>query len=128
MAGTITETLIIPGNQDKLNPTKKEILLSWVADVSAATVPSLLIDTQDGWYLTGADTNPGVTAPSANYGITLVNSDGIDLAGGALSALSATVSESASFSARIPSGGFTVTFANVGVNSALGTCKLFLTK
>ena len=129
MAGTITQALTVLGHGDILNATKKELLISWVADASNGSVPQLAITNHDGWYLTGADTVPGVAvAPTANYDITLLNANSIDLADGSLTNRAASTNETAIFTARIPSGGFAFTLANNVVNSATGKCKLFLSK
>src|SRR5574343_100376 len=58
------------------------ITLTWTAhtDGSFTSVATPYID---GMVLM-AETNPGATAPTANYDITLTSSDGVDVFGGAL--------------------------------------------
>jgi hypothetical protein len=46
-----------------------------------------------GYYAYAIITNPGATAPTDNYDITLPDADGIDLAGGLLANRSSTVSQ-----------------------------------
>lgn len=127
MAGTITQSLVIVGNGDNLRATNKELTISWVADASNGSVPTLLLAEHAGWWITKVVTNPGSTAPTA-YGITLVDSDGADIADGALAARSTTASEMVLLAAQIPNSGITFTLTGNSTNSATGTCKIFLNK
>lgn len=116
-AGTVssTWTLITDGIY--------ELAFSWTADAAAATVPATASLTFNG-FIYSCDTNPGGTAPTDDYDITLVNADGIDVMGGALLDRDATASERA-YASNTPYvvGGVTFTLANNLVVSATGTCK-----
>lgn len=78
-------------------------------------------------YITRVVTNPGATAPTANYDLTITDSDGIDLVGGALMNRSATASEEVVakwsdqgvFGGKKVHGPIILTFTNNAVNSAI---------
>jgi len=125
MSGSsITQAMTAIG--DKLNPSTKELLISWVGDSSTGAVPTLSITGNEGWWITKAQTNPGSTPPTAAYDITLVDADGSDILDGELLDRSASLTEIAVVAVQIPSGGLTFTIANQSAASATGTCKLFL--
>lgn len=111
-----------------------KIIITWVADASAATVP----DTD--FILCGVlrriVTDPGATAPSANYDITLIDESGLDLftTGGANR--SATLSQGfIPMMDGVTTGAFFILYCgnatfnldNNAVNSATGTVTLFIT-
>ena len=112
---------------------RKIITLSWVADASAATVPSTTINAITygitGWYLYSAETNPGATAPTANYDIVINDADGLDIAWGLLANRHTSNTEIAfladsSHGYPVVRGNLTFTLTNNLVNSATGTCIL----
>lgn len=71
-------------------------------------------------------TNPGSVAPTDDYDITLLNSDGIDIAGGQLANRDTATSEDVKLTtARCVNGPLTVTISNNIVASATGTIILF---
>jgi len=118
---------------DRSNQWKRVVLtLSWTADAADATVPATAIAplTYDlkGWYLYSAETNPGDTAPTDGYNVTLVDADGVDVAGGRLTGRSESTSQLVvGFGANnYPVFYSTWTFTLVGnaVNSATGTLLL----
>ena len=87
-----------------------------------------------GYYLFFMITNPGATAPTTLYDITLLDSDGIDMAGGVLANRSATVSEEAIpllasgvSGDRIVNGALDVTITAAG-NAKIGELKLWFRK
>jgi hypothetical protein len=128
MAGTmvLTSTTVI----GKSNPpariaNAKELLVSWVGDASDGTVPTLLIDSLRGWYITKVVTNPGTTAPTADYDITFIDADGIDIMDGGLANRSDTASERVLAAELVGADGFTITIANQSVHSATGTIRIF---
>ena len=72
MAGTVTESV------DKLGPIHK-VTLSVTADAAAATVPDTAIAHKVAGRILALETNPGATAPTANYDITLEDGAGHDV-------------------------------------------------
>lgn len=103
--------------------------VNWTSDSSGNATE--LIRAMQG-FLIAVDFEPSsVAAPSADYDVTLVDSDGLDLLGGA------GVDRSASAKSRIPTpnsgttlitylyGDYTLTIANAG-NTKQGTVTLFV--
>lgn len=70
MAGTVTLTHYTLGNIRRIN-------FSVVADASDGSVPATALPKFQGRLL-GLHTNPGATAPTDNYDITLIDDDGLD--------------------------------------------------
>lgn len=117
------------------------VTIDWVADDTNATVPDGVFDTTDmvdilGRCATMAITNPGTTAPTDNYDITVEDDQGCDIYGGALTNRDTALSEQtapiflapAAFARTrrrpIISNSLTFKLANNAVNSATGTCVL----
>lgn len=130
MAGTVTPVLTRLGTN--LNSAML-LTISWTADAADGSVPATALSTNikaqiAGWFIYKIITNPGTTAPTALYDITLVDVDGIDLAKGALANRSATLSETVFETNQIDADGFTFTLTNNSVNSATGVCKIFLNR
>lgn len=129
MAGTITISKPIVLSRDASGRAiSQEVVISWVADAADGSIPTLTTTDFSGWWLTKAVTNPGATAPTALYDITLVDADGLDLADGSLENRSATASEVETMAAQIGGGGFVVTLANNLVHSAVGILRLFMNR
>lgn len=112
---------------------KNIITISWVADNATGAVPNLTIDPTlynlKGWYLYSAETNPGSTAPTDLYDITLTDADGLDIAWSLLNNRSTTNTElvlvsTASTGFPVIRGNLTFTLTNNSVNSATGTLIL----
>ncbi len=82
----------------------EKLVIDWVGDSGTGAVPTLALDFSKPSYLIQAVTNPGSTAPTDNYDITLVNQHGFDV-------LQGTV---------------TATWAGQSVNSATGRLVLYL--
>ena len=110
-----------------------KIKISWVADAAAATVPNT--DFSLCGTIERMVTNPGSTAPTANYDISLTDEDGIKLDGLTLENRHTTNTEQVILNIAGSAGGFQqvtycgiVTFALSGnsVNSATGTLTIFL--
>lgn len=63
------------------------LTISWTGGtgVDAGTIPNVTITPAtygiEGWYLYSVETNPGSTAPTDNYDITILDADGKDLCG-----------------------------------------------
>lgn len=111
------------------------LTFTWSADTDTggvlATATTSDINSQiAGWFITKAITNPGdgAAAPTADYGITLVDSDGIDLTDGGLALRSATLSEQVLLSAQVDASGFTFAVADNSSTAATGVCKIFLNR
>lgn len=125
-AGTVTRTTPDTKNDGHL----RIVTLSWTADASAATVPATTISNVDGYVYT-VITNPGSTAPTDNYDITLTDSDGVDVMGGATLNRDTANSEQV-FSLdgflRYTKGNLTFTLSNNSVNSATGTVIIHIYK
>ncbi len=130
-AGTVTQEL------SHLTNNFKSIVFTWVGDASDGSVPA----TESNWnihgYICKVITNPGSTAPTTLYDITLTNSDGVDVVHGQLADRSATASEEI---VPVPAdnvtvygcspvvGTITLNITNNSVNSANGTVTVIFTK
>ena len=131
---------------DKNNvETGRVVVCTFTADAAAATVPDLVIAEATGsyttefkwvkgWYLRAIETDPGSTAPTALYDITITNSRAFDIAGAAVTNRSATLTQTvipkdSDGVAYSPcwddSSGYTVAVANNAVNSATAAIRLF---
>jgi len=113
--------------------SRRIIILSWTADVAAATVPNKVIDvsTYDvmGWYFFSAETNPGTTAPTDDYDIVINDADGKDIAGGLLLNRDTSTTElvcigTSAHGYPVVRGNLTFVLSNNSVSSATGTCIL----
>ena len=126
MAGTVTQTYYEVGHVRK-------VVIEWVADASAATVPATALTTKIQGQLLRMVTNPGATAPTADYDITLVGDEGEDvLQGVGIDRHTSTTEDVAivfSGTAVHPwvsiADTLTFTLANNSVNSALGTATIY---
>ena len=107
-----------------------ELLIDWEGAAAGGAVGSLLIDSFPGWMIYEALTNPGSTAPTPSYDITLIDAHGIDIAGGQLTDRHTSTSERVCLidPPIIRTAGFTVTFAGQSVNSATGQLSLILVR
>lgn len=112
----------------------RRIEVSWVGDAADGTVPATALPAFEGRLL-ALVTNPGATAPTANYDITLPSGIGDDRLQGVGANRHTTSTESAPI---VYSGStvhpwvdadetLTFTIANQAVNSALGVAVLFYT-
>lgn len=127
---TVTKTKRIYDGSGKLTRVVK---IHWVADASAATVPATDITGIHG-YIMKVVTDPGATAPTDNYGITLKDkSDGVvDCLNGA-----GASRDTANTEVAYPIGGtgtvpawcqpdtYTFALASNAVNSASGDVWLY---
>jgi len=113
-----------------------QLTLSWTAAANGSFTSYTISDAQMLKYLKGlayqAETNPGSTAPTAAYDITITNAGGNDIMGGALADRSATATERAApvlasgteYPAAI-NGPLTLNITNNSVNAATGTVVLY---
>lgn len=127
MAGTLTLTHLQLGQV-------RRIEFSVVADAADGSIPATALPAIEGRLL-ALHTNPGATAPTANYDITLVDGDGLDRLQGVGANRHTTNSEQAAIvyattSVHPPVSieeTLTLTFANNIVNSALITGAILYT-
>ena len=115
----------------------RRIILSWTADAAAATVPDYSFTATDlafcGEYnLYMVVTDPGATAPTADYDITILDQYACDILGGSGADRDTATSEqtvptigSAYGGRTLDGGAVTVTVSNNAVNSATGKIILF---
>lgn len=128
MAGTVTVT-----KTNKNYPNNRyEWLISWVGDSSTGSVPATAIGRVDG-YIVRVVTNPGAVAPTANYDITITDSDGADVLGAMCENRSATLSEqitplvgAAYTPVLILNDVLTFNLANNSVASATGQVRIYV--
>jgi hypothetical protein len=110
----------------------EEHLWSWTADDTTGAITSKASDDIINGEVVHAETNPGATAPTANYDITISNANAVDIMGGELGDRSASVSEQAmpkmgsAYGDRVVNSVLTFAAANNSVNSATGTCKVIV--
>lgn len=113
------------------------VTVDWVADAAAATIPDLSIDLRG--YVAKIITNPGSTAPTALYDITLVDPEdsALDvLAGAIINRATATTEQVYPAIAGAPgtvssfpvflAGTYTIKIANNSVNSATGRIVFYM--
>lgn len=125
MAGTVTLSHTTIGNVRRIN-------FSVVADAADGSIPDTTLPKFQGRLL-ALHTNPGATAPTASYDITLEDGDGLDRLQGVGANRHTSNSEQVpvvytSTSVHPPvNGGETLTlkFANNSVNSALIVGNLY---
>ena len=107
------------------------LTITWVDD-NAGTTLAINPATYgiQGWYLYSVETNPSnATAPTDNYDITLVDADGVDLAGGTLMNRDTATTEivnigTSSTGFPVIRGTFTFTLSGNAVVGGAGTCIL----
>lgn len=112
--------------------------VSWTAD-GAGAVADVAIPSDDlamgGWFLYAIETNPGATAPTDNYDVTLEDIDALDVLGGAgidrdtaNSEIAMPTLSAMPTMAPIASGGLTLKVANNAVASAVGVIRLYFVR
>ena len=122
---TATQKITVLGEQPRFVMT-----ISWTDDNAGTTLainPATYGIT--GWYLYSAETNPGAGPPTDNYDITLVDADGVDIAGGTLMNRDTTTTElvnvgTAPHGYPVIRGSFTFTIAAGTAGAASGTIIL----
>lgn len=125
MAGTVTLTHYTIGNVRRIN-------FSCVADAADGSFPATALPAFEGRIL-ALHTNPGATAPTDNWDITLIDGDGLDRLQGVGANRDTTTSEQVpvvytSTSVNPPVSKdetLTLTFANNAVNSAVVVGNLY---
>lgn len=134
-------TLAVSERRNILGGDKRVVVIDWTADASDGSVPATALDSAtmifiQGYHLDAGETDPGATAPTDNYDITVTDEWGLDLFGGALlnrdtsaTEIKRPVVDSVPLygSAPIP-GQLTVTISGNSVNAATGKLILHLSR
>lgn len=136
MPGTISVTSDSIVNAGYSNRKRiRKIVIDWTADAAAATVPNLTLSNIYG-YVIKAITNPGSTAPTANYDIALGDPEdtALDALAGALQNRHTSTTEQVyptGSGSTVPiwldKGDYTLSVSNNAVNSATGRIIFYLT-
>lgn len=127
MAGSVTVTYsakVLPSSNRKL----KIVNVAWTADAADGSVPNTTLSGLYGYFVK-AITNPGSTAPTANYDIKLLDAEDqtADAANSALMDRHTTNTEIVIPSAPpLLCGDYTFNLTNNSVNSATGVLILFI--
>lgn len=138
MAGTISASRSFSNYGKGAHSKRVEVVtIDWTADASDATVPSLSLDLQG--YCIKAITNPGATAPTANYDIALGDPEdsSLDALAAALANRATATTEQvypaiAGSPGTVTSfppflaGTYSLAISNNAVNSATGRIILYL--
>jgi len=109
------------------------ITYTWTADASDGSVPATASPKVTG-YVVLAITDPGATAPTDNYDITLTDEDDVDVFGGNLANRDTANSEHAVpkigsvYGGRFVNSALTMNLSNNSVNSATGELKVYIAK
>ena len=104
---------------------------AWTGDSSTGAVNSFTTPKITGYIFSGI-TNPGTTAPTDNYGITLNDDNGVDVFGGELLNRDTANSEQAvpkignAYGTRFVNSKLTFSITGQSVNSAKGTLDVYV--
>lgn len=112
--------------------------VSWTAN-GAGAVADVTIPSDDlamgGWFLYAIETNPGATAPTDDYDVTLEDQDGLDILGTAGTNRDTANTEIAMPTlsamptmAPVPDGDLTLKVANNAVAAAVGVIRLIFVR
>lgn len=108
-----------------------EHLTAITGDDANGTVPTLVLDFPQDCELLQIETNPGSTGPTADWDVTLIDSDGADVLDGSgqdrhtsSTLVDPIIWGSTSLHPVIKSGTYTLTVANTSVNSATATIAI----
>lgn len=133
MAASVTSTIASVGIYGA-----KVITFTWTAaadgSVPSTAITAGMLKQINNMNAVLAVVNPGATAPTAEYGITLTDADGADVFGGALLTRSASASEQARPAIATLAGKrkinslLTFNVADNLVDSAVGVVKFYFTK
>jgi hypothetical protein len=114
----------LPGRVDKLR-------ITWTADTDGSYTDYTTAENMDG-YVFMVVTNPGATAPTDNYDITLADSDGCDVSGGELANRDTANTEQIipkignTYGGRFVAGPLTLGISNNSINSATGEVIIYV--
>jgi len=128
MAESITQSLQRAGKHSI-------VVIDWVAatdgSLTATAIDSAIVKEIRGKKCVMGVTNPGSTAPQADYDIAINDAEGCDIFGAELNNRSATVSQQAcpkignTYGSRPIDSALTFALSGNNVNSATGRLKLF---
>ena len=134
MAGTlsVTSRQFIDYSKDAKAKRCEKVICDFVGDASNGTVPALNLELKG--FLLKVVTNPGSTAPTANYDITLLDPDGADLDAAESKLLNRHTSNTEAVYPLVTGsttpvfllGTYTLTIANTSVNNATGRIIFYL--
>ena len=82
---SVTQTYARVGQNTNLATLTFDIVTAADGSLTATATNTANTAAIAGWYVYMVVTNPGGTAPQDDYDITIVDSDGVDIMGGALS-------------------------------------------
>ncbi len=106
------------------------IISAFTGDGSNGTVPDLVINFPFDVILLEIETNPGATAPTDNYDISLNDADGVDVMHTSGANRDTSTSEIAaivyatSLHPHVQGGNYSIAIANQSVNDAVGTIEI----
>lgn len=124
-AGTVTQTDV------KVYGNVRLLTFTCTADASAHTFPPTASTVDIDGFVFLVVTDPGTTAPTDDYDITLTDANGVDIMGGELLNRDESNSEQAVplidgvFGSRYVKGVLTINISNNSVNSAVVVVKIF---
>ena len=124
-AGTVSQT------DKKVYGNVRVLTFTCTADSSAHTFPVAASEIDIDGFVFLVVTNPGTTAPTDDYDITLTDADSVDIMGGELEDRDEANSEQAVplidgvFGSRFVKGPLTITISNNSVNSAVTVVTVF---
>lgn len=112
------------------NVKKRMITWTWIddgGDGMSQTITWPAYSVNNGWVLYYCVSNPGSTAPTDLYDITLTDSDGVDVMGAALTNLSSSTAEQIVPTYIFPmiAGSWTWTLSGNAEANATGSVKCF---
>ena len=130
---------VVTVKTDYVNDGIEVVTFTWLANTTTGTVPATSTgtawpdpQTQKAGCIAKAVTNPGSTAPTDNYDITLTDADAVDLMGGELANRDTATSEVAvpkidtTFGCSIVTGPFTLNISGQSVSAANGTVLVYI--
>jgi hypothetical protein len=82
MANASTTVTMPDANEGNRDDKTRKIVFEWTADDADGSVDSKATDGSVHGFITRVVTDPGSTAPTDDYDITLSDSDGADVLGG----------------------------------------------
>jgi hypothetical protein len=112
----------------------EEHVWTWTADDATGAIASKASDAVISGLILRGETNPGTTAPTALYDVTLTDASTEDVFGGELADRSATVTESetplvgSAYNEAFVNSILTFNGSNNSANSAVGTFTLYVRK
>jgi len=118
--GTVVETHTVKGGIHILS-------FAWISDGSGDVLHEVLADNPNGLYFQ-CDTNPGTAAPTADYDISFLNEDSVDIFGTSLDDRHTSTSEIVSLTVPVAISG-TPTFQVDNAGAAkTGVAKFYFKK